>query len=132
MWLSILAIGGGAALGANLRWLLSLWLNALFPTLPPGTLLANLLGSWLIGVAFASFAQLPSLSTEWRLFVVTGFLGALTTFSTFSIEMLANIQTGRWGMTLAGIALHVGGSLGMAALGMATFGSLRHLAGMLK
>ena len=132
MWLSILAIGAGAALGANLRWLLSVWLNALFPALPPGTLLANLLGSWLIGVAFASFAQLPSLPTEWRLFVVTGFLGALTTFSTFSIEMLANVQAGRWGMTLAGIALHVAGSLGMAGLGMATFGALRQLAGMLK
>ncbi|WP_136065647.1 fluoride efflux transporter CrcB [Modicisalibacter radicis] len=132
MWLSILAIGAGAALGANLRWLLSTWLNALFPALPPGTLAANLLGSWLIGVAFALFDQLPSLSTEWRLFVVTGFLGALTTFSTFSIEMLANIQAGRWGMTLAGIALHVAGSLSLAALGMATVAALRQLPGLLK
>lgn len=132
MWLSILAIGAGAALGANLRWLLSVWLNALFPALPPGTLAANLLGAWLIGVAFALFDQLPSLSTEWRLFVVTGFLGALTTFSTFSIEMLANIQMGRWGMTLAGIVLHLVGSLSLAALGMATVAALRQLPGLLK
>ncbi len=132
MWLSVLAIGAGAALGANLRWLLSIWLNALFPALPPGTLAANLLGAWLIGVAFALFDQLPSLSTEWRLFVVTGFVGALTTFSTFSIEMLTNIQMGRWGMTLAGIVLHVAGSLAMAALGMATVTALRQLLGLLK
>lgn len=132
MWLSVLAIGTGAALGANLRWLLSVWLNALFPVLPPGTLIANWLGAWLIGIAFALFGQLPQLSTEWRLFVVTGLLGALTTFSTFSIEMLGNIQMGRWGMALAGIALHVVGSLAMTALGMATFGAVRQLAGMLK
>ena len=87
MWLYVLAISGGAALGANARWLLGLWLNALFPALPLGTLAANLLGGWLIGLALGVFAWLPALAPEWRLFLVTGFLGALTTFSTFSAEM---------------------------------------------
>ncbi|MBZ9560419.1 MULTISPECIES: fluoride efflux transporter CrcB [Modicisalibacter] len=132
MWTSVVAIGAGAAIGANLRWLLGLWLNALFPSLPPGTLAANWLGAWLIGVAIALFAQLPQLSPEWRLFVVTGFLGALTTFSTFSAEMLTTLQSGKWGMALGGIALHVAGSLGMTALGMATFGVVKTLAGAIK
>ncbi|KXS39590.1 MULTISPECIES: fluoride efflux transporter CrcB [Modicisalibacter] len=131
MWLSIIAIGSGAALGANLRWLLGLWLNALFPSLPPGTLVANWLGAWLIGVAIALFGQLP-LAPEWRLFVVTGFLGALTTFSTFSAEMLSALQGGRWSLALTGIVLHVGGSLAMTAVGMATFQLMRNLAGAIR
>ena len=80
---SILAISAGAALGAVMRWLLGLSLNALFPTIPPGTLVANLLGAYLIGIALALFAQHPALAPEWRLLLITGFLGSLTTFSTF-------------------------------------------------
>ncbi|WP_280563165.1 fluoride efflux transporter CrcB [Chromohalobacter sp. 48-RD10] len=132
MWFSIVAIGAGAAFGANLRWLLGIWLNALFPSIPPGTLAANWLGAWLIGVAIAVFAQLPHLSPEWRLFVVTGFLGALTTFSTFSAEMFTNLQAGRYLMALSGIAVHVLGSLVMTGAGIATFGVIKHLTGVLK
>ncbi|GAB3335492.1 fluoride efflux transporter CrcB [Chromohalobacter beijerinckii] len=132
MWFSIVAIGAGAALGANLRWLLGIWLNALFPSIPPGTLAANWLGAWLIGLSIAFFAQLPHLSPEWRLFVVTGFLGALTTFSTFSAEMFTNLQAGRYLMALSGIAVHVLGSLVMTGVGIATFGALKHLTGVLK
>ncbi|MCK2042869.1 fluoride efflux transporter CrcB [Chromohalobacter sp. TMW 2.2308] len=132
MWFSIVAIGAGAALGANLRWLLGIWLNALFPAVPPGTLAANWLGAWLIGLSIAFFAQLPHLSPEWRLFVVTGFLGALTTFSTFSAEMFTNLQAGRYLMALSGIAVHVLGSLVMTGVGIATFGALKHLTGVLK
>ncbi|MGO1345034.1 fluoride efflux transporter CrcB, partial [Chromohalobacter japonicus] len=127
MWFSIVAIGAGAALGANLRWLLGIWLNALFPSIPPGTLAANWLGAWLIGLSIAFFAQLPHLSPEWRLFVVTGFLGALTTFSTFSAEMFTNLQAGRYLMALSGIAVHVLGSLVMTGVGIATFGAIKHL-----
>ncbi|MCK2045239.1 fluoride efflux transporter CrcB [Chromohalobacter moromii] len=132
MWFSIVAIGAGAALGANLRWLLGIWLNALFPSIPPGTLAANWLGAWLIGLSIAFFAQLPHLSPEWRLFVVTGFLGALTTFSTFSAEMFTNLQAGRYLMAVSGIAVHVLGSLVMTGVGIATFGAIKHLTGVLK
>ncbi|MDX1803402.1 MAG: fluoride efflux transporter CrcB [Alcanivorax sp.] len=129
MWLSVVAIGAGAAIGANLRWLLGLWLNALFPAIPPGTLAANLLGAWLIGMAIGLFAWLPQLAPEWRLFLITGMLGALTTFSTFSAEMFTNLQTGRWGMAFAGIAIHVVGCLCMTGLGMATLVLIRNLMG---
>ncbi|MDH4571018.1 fluoride efflux transporter CrcB [Salinicola acroporae] len=129
MWLSVLSIGAGAAIGANLRWLLGVWLNALFPAIPPGTLVANLLGAWLIGIGIALFAQLPSLSPEVRLFVITGFLGALTTFSTFSAEMFGNIQAGRYGMALLGIGVHVLGSLVMTGLGFLTYGVIQNLLG---
>ena len=121
----IAAISGGAALGANARWLLGLWLNALFPALPLGTLAANLLGGWLIGLALGVFAWLPALAPEWRLFLVTGFLGALTTFSTFSAEMFEHLQSGRWAVALAGIAVHVAGSLAMTGLGFAMVALVR-------
>jgi len=129
MWLSVLSIGAGAAIGANLRWLLGLWLNAMFPAIPLGTLVANLLGAWLIGIGIALFAQLPSLSPEIRLFVITGFLGALTTFSTFSAEMFGNIQAERYGMALMGIGIHVLGSLVMTGLGFLTFSVIQNLLG---
>ena len=92
---SLLAISVGASLGAISRWLLGLGLNALFPLLPPGTLVANLLGGYLIGVAVAVFTAYPALSPEWRLLVITGFLGGLTTFSTFSAEVTNLLQQGR-------------------------------------
>lgn len=130
MWISVFAIGAGAAIGANLRWLLGLWLNALFPAVPPGTLVANWLGAWLIGMAIGLFAWLPQLAPEWRLFLITGMLGALTTFSTFSAEMFTNLQAGRWGVAFAGIALHVVGSLCMTGLGMATLALIRNLMGV--
>ncbi|QEA40114.1 fluoride efflux transporter CrcB [Pistricoccus aurantiacus] len=121
MGLSMIAIGAGAAIGANLRWLLGLWLNQYFPGVPLGTLLANWLGAWLIGLGLAFFSAQPQLSQEWRFFAITGLLGALTTFSTFSAEMFADIQAGRWLVALAGIGLHVAGSILLVALGIFSF-----------
>ena len=125
MWKSVFAIALGAALGAVLRWQLGMRLNSLFPTIPPGTLLANLVGGYLIGVAMAFFAGHPALPPAWRLFVVTGFLGGLTTFSTFSLEIVHQLEGGRLGWALAGIAAHVLGSVAMTLLGIATVAAWR-------
>jgi len=117
---AILAICLGASLGALSRWGLSVGMNHLFPALPPGTLVANLVGGYLIGLAVALFAQWPSIAPEWRLFVVTGFLGGLTTFSTFSAEVVAALQQGRLGWAVTTVAAHVVGSLALTLLGLAT------------
>jgi CrcB protein len=117
---AILAVGIGAALGALLRWGLAVGLNAAFPALPPGTLVANLVGGYLIGVALAWFAHQPQLPAEWRLFVVTGFLGGLTTFSTFSAEVTGLLQQGRLGWAAAAVSAHVAGSLLATLAGMAS------------
>ncbi|WP_175795882.1 fluoride efflux transporter CrcB [Burkholderia anthina] len=117
---SIVSIFIGAGLGALLRWLLSLGLNAVFPTIPLGTLAANLLGGYLIGFAVALFAAKASLPPEWRLFVITGFMGGLTTFSTFSAEVVALLSQNRPGWAMIEIAVHLVGSLSMTALGMWT------------
>ncbi len=121
---AVAVISLGAAAGAVLRWLLGTWLNALLPSLPPGTLAANLVGGYLIGVARAVFAQHPGLAPEWRLLVITGFLGGLTTFSTFSAEVTHLIQQGRilWACVARGA--HLFGSLAMTAAGLGT-GALR-------
>ena len=118
------AVGTGAALGALLRWQLSAWLNPLHDGVPPGTLAANLIGGYLVGVAIAWFAQHPELSPAWRLFAITGFLGGLTTFSTFSAEVVALLQQGRLGMALATSGLHLAGSLLATWAGWATVGAL--------
>jgi CrcB protein len=115
-----LAVAAGAALGAWLRWGLAVWLNGQFPALPPGTLLANLAGGYLVGLAIALFAALPGLPAEWRLFAITGFLGALTTFSTLSAEVVGLLQQGRLGWALATASAHVLGSLAMTLAGIAT------------
>ena len=117
---SILAISVGAAAGAILRWLLGTVLNSLFPAIPLGTLSANLAGGYLIGVAMTLFASLPGLAPEWRLLVITGFLGGLTTFSTFSAEVTLLLQQGRFLWAGAAISAHVAGSLLMTLLGIAT------------
>lgn len=122
---SVLAISVGASLGAVSRWLLGTTLNALFPTIPPGTLAANLIGGYLIGVAVAVFATQPDLAPEWRLLVITGFLGGLTTFSTFSAEVVTLLQQGRLLWATSAIALHLFGSLTMTLLGLATVAWLR-------
>lgn len=122
---AFLAIGLGAAFGAWLRWGLGLWLNPLFPTLPYGTLAANLLGGYLVGVAIAYFAQHPGLPPEWRLFAITGFLGGLTTFSTFSAEVFTLISRNQLGWALAAASAHLFGSLAMTALGVWTFKLVR-------
>jgi CrcB protein len=118
---AFLAVGLGAAVGAWLRWGLGLWLNPALPELPPGTLAANLGGGYLIGLAIAFFIQHPGLSPEWRLFIITGFLGGLTTFSTFSAETVTLLMRGQYAWGTAIIALHLGGSLLMTVLGMYTF-----------
>lgn len=125
MLAAVLAISAGAALGALSRWGLALAFNAMFPTLPPGTLAANVIGGYLIGVAVAFFSQQPQLPPEVRLFVVTGFLGGLTTFSTFSAEVMSLIQQGRLGWALGAIAIHVSGSLLATFAGMASVWALR-------
>ena len=117
---SILAICLGASLGAVLRWLLGLSLNSLFPAIPLGTLTANLIGGYLIGVAVALFAAYPVLAPEWRLLVITGFLGGLTTFSTFSAEVVSLLQEGRMFWAGLTISAHVLGSLLMTLLGFAS------------
>ncbi len=125
MWISVVAISTGAALGALLRWGLGLWLTQPGAGVPMGTLLANLLGGYLIGLAIGLFGQHPDLPPEWRLFVITGFLGGLTTFSTFSAEVTTLLQQQR--LLLAGglIALHVLGSLAMTLLGLASISAGR-------
>ena len=120
MWTAVFAVATGAALGALARWGLSNALNGLFPHLPAGTLVANLAGGWGIGLAIALFAQAPQLPPEWRLFVVTGFLGGLTTFSTFSAEVVTALQQGRTGWALATAGAHLGGSVLMTLVGLAT------------
>lgn len=125
MWTAIIAVSLGAALGALLRWGLGLGMNHWLPALPLGTLTANLVGGYLIGLALALFAQAPQLPPEWRLLVITGFLGGLTTFSTFSAEVVSAMQQGRLAWAAATISLHVLGSLGLTLLGLATPALLR-------
>ncbi len=118
---SFLAVGVGAALGAWLRWGLGLWLNPVLPDLPFGTLAANLAGGYLIGLAVAFFTQHPGLSPEFRLLVITGFLGGLTTFSTFSAETITLLLRGQYAWGSAIIVTHLGGSLLMTIFGIQTF-----------
>lgn len=118
---SFLAIGIGAALGAWLRWGLGLWFNPVLPEMPLGTLTANLVGGYLIGLSIAFFMQHPGLTPEWRLFVITGFLGGLTTFSTFSAETVTLLLRGQYLWATGIIAAHLGGSLLMTVLGIQTY-----------
>lgn len=120
MWKSIVAIALGAALGALLRWQLGSKLNSVFPTIPPGTLAANLIGAYVIGLCIAFFATYPAISPEWRLLVVTGFCGGLTTFSTFSAEITTLLQQGRISWALGAVAAHVVGSIAMTFAGIGT------------
>ena len=120
-----LAVGTGAALGALLRWQLGVWLNALYPALPPGTLLANLAGGYLVGLAIAGFGVLVDGSPAWRLFVITGFLGGLTTFSTFSAEVVHLLQGARWVAASVAAAAHLLGSLLATLAGFATWQALQ-------
>lgn len=124
-WASFAAVGMGAALGAWLRWGLGIWLNAWYPAIPLGTLAANLLGGYLIGLALAFFAQHPGLTPEWRLLIITGFLGGLTTFSTFSAEVFTLLSRAQVAQGLAAIGLHLAGSLAMTALGVYTYRLVR-------
>jgi len=118
--LGVLAVGVGAAGGAWLRWVLGILLNSYFPSIPPGTIAANLIGGYVIGAAIAFFTQASGIAPEWRLLIITGFCGGLTTFSTFSAEIAALFQQGRVGLFAGAIAVHVGGSLLMTLVGAAS------------
>src|SRR6267142_3210324 len=120
MWRSIAAVSIGASLGALLRWWLGLTLNAHFPSIPPGTLAANLIGGYVVGVAVALFATYSAVAPEWRLLVITGFCGGLTTFSTFSAEVVTLMQQGRALLALGAAAAHLMGSVLMTFAGIGT------------
>ena len=117
---SAVSVCAGASLGALLRWLLAGRFNHVFPALPLGTLAANLIGGYLVGIAVAVFIHMPEISPQTRLFVVTGFLGALTTFSTFSAEVVTSLQQGETAWALATALAHLLGSFALTALGIAT------------
>lgn len=119
-----LAIAVGATLGAWLRYVLGLGMNAIQPELPLGTVAANLGGGFIIGIAVAFFANNPALSPAWRLLVITGFLGGLTTFSTFSAEAMSLLQNGEYAWALGHTALHVIGSIACCFAGFATYKTL--------
>jgi CrcB protein len=118
------AIAVGAVVGAWLRWALSYWLNPRLVHLPLGTLVSNLVGGYLIGVAVAVFAAHPAISPIWRLILVTGFLGGLTTFSTFSAESVALLQGEQWQAAAVHSVLHVAGSILATVAGIVTVRSM--------
>lgn len=120
---AFVAVGLGAAIGAWVRWGLGLLLNA--SIIPIGTLAANLIGGYLMGLAFAGLVHMPQLSSEMKLFITTGFLGGLTTFSTFSAEAFHLMHREQYGFAIAHVLLHVLGSLLMTALGYFTVQYLR-------
>ena len=122
---AFLAVGVGATLGAWLRWGLGLWLNPIFSAIPLGTLIANLVGGYLIGIATGVFAQSQTLPPEIRLLVVTGFLGGLTTFSTFSAEAVALLSRQQFGWAATHVSSHLVGSLAATMLGIITVNYLR-------
>ena len=121
-WLGgFLAVGIGAALGAWLRWGLSLCLNPQIQKFPLGTLAANLIGGFLVGLAIAYFAKHPDLSPAWRLFAITGFLGGLTTFSSYSAEVVGLLERGDVLPALLVMFTHLAGSFALTALGLWTY-----------
>ena len=119
--MNFVAVGLGAALGAWLRWGLGLWLANSHGKVPMGTLAANLGGGYLIGIALGFFASYPHIAPEWRLFAITGFLGGLTTFSTFSGEAMVLLQRGYYGWALAHALLHLAGSIICCIAGYASW-----------
>jgi CrcB protein len=125
MWQGALAVGSGAAFGAWMRWALGSWLNPVIPTLPLGTLAANLAGGYLIGIAVAYFGEHAGLPAEVRLFIITGFLGGLTTFSTFSAETVTLLTRAQYAWAFALISAHLAGSIAMTVLGILTIKWLR-------
>lgn len=117
MMYSILAICVGASVGALSRWGLALWLSP-GGIIPWGTLAANLIGGYLVGVCIAAFEAMPNLDPVWRLMLVTGFLGGLTTFSTFSAEVAIYLTEARYGLAIGTALVHVSGSLLLTIAGI--------------
>ena len=122
---SVIAVCVGASLGALLRWWLGSQLNSFFPAIPPGTLAANLVGGYVVGIAIAFFATYSAIAPEWRLLIITGFCGGLTTFSTFSAEIVTLLQQGRSLWALGAAAIHLCGSVLMTIAGIGTVHWLR-------
>jgi len=120
-----LVVGAGAAIGAWMRWWLGIMLNATLPALPLGTLAANLIGGYLIGLFMGIFAVASTFPPEVRLFIVTGLLGGLTTFSTFSAEAVTLLTRGQYGWATTHILVHVLGSLVMTGMGLFTIQLIR-------
>jgi CrcB protein len=125
MWPSIFAIFFGAGLGALLRAGLNVATATMASTIPLGTLISNLVGGYLVGIAVAFFGNNPSISPEWKLFIVTGFLGGLTTFSSFSAEVVGFMQRGEVTWALGTALLHLVGSLALTFLGILTYQALK-------
>jgi CrcB protein len=123
-WGSVLAVGGGAALGAWLRWGLGIALNPIFPTLPLGTLVANLLGGLLMGLVLELVTRHTTMTPEVRLFATTGFLGGLTTFSTFSAEIATLLSRKEWLWGTIGVVAHVAGSVALTLAGIVAMRAL--------
>ena len=119
MLLNVVVICVFACIGALMRWGFQAWLNP-GGLLPWGTLAVNLIGGYIVGLAIAGFSALPDIDPAWRLVVVTGFLGSLTTFSSFSAEVVGMLVGGRPGLALGTVALHLGGSLFLTWLGFRT------------
>ena len=125
MWLSFLAIFFGAGFGALLRAAFNLVTVNAASVIPLGTLMASLVGGYLVGIAVAFFGSNPNLSPEWKLFVITGFLGGLTTFSSFSAEVVSFLQRGEYTWALGTALLHLVGSLVLTFLGIFTYQALK-------
>lgn len=123
--LNFFAVGAGAALGAWARWLLGVALNPLFLSLPLGTLAANVIGGYLVGVAVALFHLNTHFPVAWKLFMITGFLGGLTTFSTFSAEVVERLLAGQPLLAIGLATIHLAGSLTATYLGLLTLGATR-------
>ena len=117
MYYPLISIALGSILGAWLRWLIGLKLNPIFPAIPLGTVTVNFIGGFIIGFAISYFSQ-SALSPNYKLFMITGFCGALTTFSTFSAEIIALLQQGKLSYAVAAIVIHVIGSLVFTLIGM--------------
>ncbi|MFK7967053.1 MAG: fluoride efflux transporter CrcB [Burkholderiaceae bacterium] len=115
---ALFAVGLGAAIGAWCRLGLGVWLNQAHPSVPLGTLVANVIGGLLVGVSVGLIDKMPTLDPVWRMAIVTGFLGGLTTFSTFSIEAVNLLNRGQFGWLLGHSALHLLGAIGAAAIGL--------------
>jgi len=116
---SLLAVVVGGSVGCVLRWLISVRFNPLFPNLPPGTLIVNLVGGFIIGMALAYFIKNPQLDPAWKLLIVTGLCGGMTTFSSFSAEIMTLLQSGNYLWAMLSIMTHVIGSVLMAFAGFA-------------
>lgn len=125
MWLSIIAIFFGAGLGALLRAGFNFLTVGAASILPLGTFISNMVGGYLIGIAIAFFGNNPNISPEWKLFVITGFLGGLTTFSSFSAEVVGFMQRGELSWALGTALLHLVGSLALTFLGILTYQALK-------